>query len=323
VQPDQWNDVRDLLETEGATSLSNVPVVTARLASLDGVDVATLADARRSDDEPARAKWMLTREQRLTWMRDLPKDNRIVEGELWSDPAALEISVEEDFARDLGAKLGSKLVFDVQGVQIELVVTSIRRVEWESFGINFFLVAEPGALDSAPHFELAAARLDADSESRAQDELAQEFPNVTVIRIRSILEKVMRVLARLAIGVRVLGSFTILTGIVILCGVVSASSLHRAREVALLKTLGVTRAGVVLLFAVEFALVGLIAGLIGSVGALALAWIFLEQVIELEPSLPWWSIGAAGLGAAALAAICGLAACARALATRPIESLRG
>jgi putative ABC transport system permease protein len=322
VQPKQWEGLRATLAANGASAITEVPVVTARLASVDGVDVAALAERSRQEEDPDRRSWMFTREQRITWMKELPRDNRIVQGQLWSDPAARELSVETEYAKDLGATLGSKIVFDIQGANIEFVVTSLRTVEWESFGVNFFLIAEPGALDGAPYFVLAAAKLDAAAEARAQDALAKQFPNVLMIRVRAILEKLMKVMARLAIGVRILGSFTILTGIVILAGVVSASTLHRAREVALLKTLGVTRGGVMALFAVEFALVGLVAGLIGAGAAFVLAWTVLDRLIELDAALPWWSIPLAALGTALLATLCGLLACGRALATRPIESLR-
>lgn len=322
VQPAQRDGVRALLDRNGARGVTEVPVVTARLATVDGVAVSELAERARANEDPDRRTWMFTREQRITWMRELPHDNRIVAGNLWSDPAERELSVEVDYARDLGAGIGSRLVFDVQGAPAEFVVTSLRTVEWDSFGVNFFLIAEPGALDDAPHFVLAAAKLDAATEQRAQDELAAEFPNVTLIRVRSVLEKLIAVMSRLAVGVRVLGSFTVLTGIVILAGVVSASTLHRAREVALLKTLGVTRAGVTVLFATEFALIGLVAGLIGASAAFGLAWAVLDRLIELEAALPWWSIAVSALASAALAAVCGLAACSRALATRPLESLR-
>ncbi|MDZ4772391.1 MAG: FtsX-like permease family protein [Planctomycetota bacterium] len=323
VQPKQWDGVRTILQSSGASAITEVPVVTARLDSVDGVDVATLAEKSRLEEDPDRRSWMFTREQRMTWMQDLPRDNRIVEGALWTDASPREVSVEVEYAKDLGASVGSKIVFDVQGAKIEFVVTSLRSVEWESFGVNFFLIAEPGALDDAPRFMLAAAKLDAASEAATQDALAKDFPNVTMIRVRTILEKLVKVMLRLAIGVRILGSFTILTGIVILAGVVSASTLHRAREVALLKTLGVTRGGVAALFAVEFALIGLVAGLIGACAAFVLAWTVLDRLIELDAALPWWSIPVAALGTAALAAVCGLLACTRALATRPIESLRG
>jgi putative ABC transport system permease protein len=211
----------------------------------------------------------------------------------------------------------------VQGVPVELTVTSLRAVEWESFGINFFLVAEPGALEHAPHALLAAADVDPQREQRVQDRISAELSNVTVIRVRAILEKVRRVLVRAGHAVELLGGFTALVGLVLLAGVASLGSLRRTREAALWKVLGLTRGGVARLFALEFALVGLVAGLVGALGASALAWAFFEHVLELGSHVPWWTAPLAGLLAAALSALSGLAACSRALAVRPIESLRG
>lgn len=323
VQPDQWDGVAAKLVELGATATQSVPVLTARLSSINGVDVKELA-ARRADDEGVgRQRWVLTREQRLTWMRELPKDNRVVEGALWSDPRCFELSLEQKFAEDLGVGLGDLLTFDVQGVPIELTVTSLRSVEWESFGINFFLVAEPGALDAAPHFLIAASRLEPEGELALQRALAADFPNVSPVRIRPILEKLLAIFSRLALGVRVLGLFTVVTGLTILAGVASSSVVHRGREVALLKTLGLTRLGVVRLLGLEFALVGFVAGTIGACAAFALAYAFLEFVVETPADLPWIALAPTALAVALLSAACGLAASARALTSRPIESLRG
>jgi putative ABC transport system permease protein len=319
VQPEQWDDVSVALEERGSRSIQAVPVVMARLREIDGRDVRELAAESK---DAGRASWVYTREQRLTWMDELPSDNVVVSGELWSDDERGEVSLEEDFAQDLGVALGAVLTFDVQGVPVELVVTSLRTVEWESFGINFFLVAEPGVLDDAPHFRLATARLEAaEDEYALQNDLAADFPNVTVLRIRPILEKVAGVLERIALGVRALGAFTIVTGLVILAGAVGASALRRAREAALLKTLGVTRAGVTLLFAAEYALSGLVAGAIGAAGALTLTWAFLEHLVEIEAELPYSALPLAALGAAVLATASGLAASVRALNARPMETL--
>jgi putative ABC transport system permease protein len=320
VQPDQRQLVRDELLARGAPTVRDVPVVTARLSTIDGVPVRELAQQRAGTE--GRGRWVLTREQRLTWMRELPADNKIVEGQLWSDPERLEVSLEQDFANDLGAGIGSVLLFDVQGSPIELLVTSIRTVEWESFGINFFLVAEPEALEDAPHSVLIAARLEVDKEDGLQSALAARAPNVTPIAVRAILEKVLTVLEKLALAVRVLGMFTVVTGLTILAGVASSAAVHRGREVALLKTLGLTRAGVARLFGIEFALIGLVAGAIGGAAAFALAWVFLERVIELDADLPWSTLVAATLLTGLASALCGIAANARALASRPIESLR-
>jgi putative ABC transport system permease protein len=215
------------------------------------------------------------------------------------------------------------LAFEVSGLPLELHVTSLRRVEWESFGINFFLVAEPGALDEVPHSLLAAADVAPEREQSVQDRVSAALTNVTVIRVRAILDKVRAVLMRAGRAVEVLGAFTALVGLVLLAGVASLSAQRRTREAALWKVFGLTRAGVARLFALEFALQGFVAGFLGALGACALAWAFLEHVLELDGAVPWWAPLLAGFAVAALAAASGVLACARALTVRPIESLRG
>lgn len=336
VQPDQWPGVEALLREEGALAVDSVPVVMARLAAIDGTPVGRIATGsagagenqrgergRDDDDRDDSARWALTREQRLTYMERLPADNRIVAGALWDRPDAAEVSVEKDYADDLGVGLGTRLTFDVQGVPVDLTITSLREVDWRTFGINFFLVVEPGVLDDAPQQRLATVRLPPGSEQRVQDLLAAGFPNVTFVRIREILEKLVAILDRIGLAVRFLGGFTVLAGIAILAGAVSAGSARRAREVALLKTLGVTRAGVVAMFAVEYALVGLVAGAIGTAGGAALAWAVLTRGMEIGWHLHPLVLATALAATALLAATAGIAASARALARRPIEVLRG
>ena len=357
VQPDQWPGVEALLRREGATAVESVPVVMARIAEIDGVPVEKLAPrrpggseereqrARRRDQRGGQSgtarerneenedgererpsegerRWALTREQRLTYLPALPPDNRLVAGKLWSDPARHEVSLEEDYARELGVRLGSRLVFDVQGVPVEVAVTSLRAVDWRTFRINFFVVVEPGVLEEAPQSRLAAARLPSGRETQVQDLLAQRYPNVTLVDVRQVLAKVAAVFRRLGLGVRFLGGFVALAGVAILFGAVAASAVRRAREVALLKTLGFTRRGVAMLFAVEHALTGVVAGVLGVAGGAVIA----RQVVVEQMELQWrafpGTLAAALAMAVVLTLVAGLAASARALRQRPIEALR-
>jgi putative ABC transport system permease protein len=342
IQPPQWPGVEALLKKAGAARIDSVPVVMARLAAIDGRTVEELsrqeagsgpegerAEERssggprgRSRERGGRRRWALSREQRLTYMRELPKDNVIVDGSLWSDPDHAEVSVEQEFAENLGIKLGSTLRFDIQGVPVELKVTSLRTVDWKTFGINFFLVVEPGVLDHAPQQRLAAVRLPRGGEQRVQDLLAASYPNVTVLRIREILEKIVKVMDRIGLGIRFLGGFTVLAGIAILAGAVSAGSARRGREVALLKTLGMTRRGVAGAFAVEYALIGLVAAAIGAGGGYALAWGVITRGFELRWELQPWPLAVALTAGVVLTVVAGLAASLRALERRPIEVLR-
>jgi len=320
VQPDQWPGVLEVLRSEGASGVDSVPVVMARLSAINGKDVEVIA-ARQSGQRSENRRWALTREQRLTYLDKLPRDNKVVEGKLWADPRP-EVSLEAEFAKNLGAKVGSMLTFDLQGVPLTLLVSSLRTVDWRTFGINFFFVVEPGVLEDAPQNRLAAARLPKAKEQRIQDLLAQRYPNITVIVIREVLERVVKVVQRMGIAVRTLGGFAVLTGIVILAGAVSAGTVRRGRDAALLKTLGVTRAGVAAVFAVEYALIGLVAGALGTLGGYAIAWLVVTEGFEMPWRSPLLPGAVSVAGAVALTVLAGLGASARALRRRPLEALR-
>lgn len=320
VKPDQWDGIRGDLVAAGATGIDQVPLVTARITAIDGTPIEELAKAAEDSDELSRRS--LTREQRLTWREKLPPDNEIVEGKLWSDPDRPEVSVERRYAERLGVKLGSRIEFSVHGEKRELVVTSIRDVQWKSFSLNFFLVAEPGALDRAPALYLANARLPEGAQKDLQNRLAADFPNVTMIRVGPIVDRIVALLKRIAAGIGILGTFTVLAALAILSGAVSATAVRRGGEVALLKTLGVTRGGVMALFFTEYGLVGAVAGAIGSGGALLLAWAWLHYVAELDIGLPLLVFPLAIAGAAVLTGACGVAAGIRSLLVRPVAALR-
>ncbi|MCP4657053.1 MAG: FtsX-like permease family protein [bacterium] len=320
VQPDQWPGVEALLRREGARSIDSVPVVMARFSAIDATPVAELADLEQAGGDEGR--WALRREQRLTYLDQLPADNEIVEGALWHLGGVAEVSLEQEYADELGVGVGTVLTFDVQGVELELVVSSVRTVDWRTFGINFFLVVEPGVLDEAPQHRIAAARLPPGREQAVQDALTVAYPNVTMIQIREVLAKIAAILAQLSRGVRLLGALTVVAGLAILAGAVSAGSLRRGTEVALLKTLGMTRRQVVAGFATEYALVGLVAAVIGSVGGGVVAWLVLTRGMEIPWEFPLLRFAGAIVGTVLLAVFAGLASSGWALRRRPVEALR-
>ncbi len=331
IQPDQWEEVHRTLVENDARAIEVVPLVMARIRALDGVAADALLERGApsevgrdggGEDDPGPSRWALRREQRLTYYETLPDGNEIVAGALWSDPALDEISIEEDFAESLGIGLGSTITLDVQGVAIELTVTSIRAVNWRTFGVNFFLVVEPGVLEDAPQMRIATALLPPGGDQRVQDALALAFPNITLIRIRDVLDKLLAMLNKASLGVQLLGGFTVIAGVIILAGSIGAGAVRRGREVALLKTLGMTRRGISAVFAVEYALVGLVAALVGGAAGAVLAWAVLTELMEI----PWEHRPLAYAGTAAgtilLVVIAGLSASARALAVRPVAVLR-
>lgn len=324
VQTDQLADLKTLLEEEGAIGIDSQPIITARFAAIDGYPVSELT--RRDggpQDGPNPRRRMLRRELRVTYGPSLPHGNRVIAGTFPAGPEVPNgVSIEEDFARNLDVEVGSTITLDVQGVPVDLRVTSIRTIDWQTFGINFFIFAEPGPLDEAPQQHVAVARLPTDDLPRLQTRIVQEYPNVTVIHIRDVLDKVLGVMENLALAVRALGLFIIVAGIVVLGGTVAATQARRAREVALLKTIGMTRRDVAAIFAIEYALTGTVAALIGIAAGSLLAWAVLTRVMELPWSPQILEFATAAAVTVALAVTAGLIASARALAARPVEVLR-
>ena len=318
VQPDQRAGVEAVLAEAGATQTRGAPMVVGRLLAIDGVPVETLAAARVEGD-----RWQFTREQRISYSAALPEETTFVAGGPFSEAVAGELSIEERYAEGLGVKLGSLVQFDVQGVPLTLTVTSLRKVSWESFNMNFFLLVDSGVLEAAPQSHLLTTQLSAAREPDVQDQLASRFPNVTLVSVRTALTQARGLLEKLAIGIRAIGAFTAVAGMAILATGIAADAARRGRQVALLKTLGTTRAGVVAVLAVEYALVGLMAGLLGSVGAVGLAWVIVSQLMRLAWRTDLVTVGVAVLVSAGACAIVGVVANARALRVRPAEVLRG
>ncbi len=324
VSNDDWADLATLLEREGALRVQSAPIVMARVTGIGGRLPAGEGEA------DGRGRRFLNRQLRLTYLDELAADNVIVEaagaataGEPWTDPAVGEVSVEQEFADAIGVKAGTTMELSVGGRPTTLTVTSIRQVDWEGFGINFFMVVEPSALDWAPGSRLGAAWLPPESELRIQDAVHLAHPGVAVVRIREVLEKVMDLTGRLQTGVRVLGSFTVAAALLTLAGAVAAGSARRGREAALLKTIGSTRLDVLRAFGAEYALIGLSAALVAAVLGSAAAWWIVTRELALA-----WSFGPVAvlvtlLAGGLLSLATGLLASAGALRRPPIDSLRG
>ena len=280
IQPDQWDPVHRELKAVGATNIDSVPEILGRLVAVDDRPIHELTKNANEDQ-----RWALTREQRITYLNELPPDNTLVDGVWWTDPNRAEISLEEEFALELGATIGSLLTFDIQGVPIEVEVTNLRQVEWRTFRINYFLVMAPGVLEAAPQTRLAAATIPSGQEQAVQDRILQRFPNITFIDVRSMLRQLSDLLKKLASGVRFLGGFTAVAGLVILFGSVASTSVRRSGDLALFRALGLTRRDAAMVLLAELGLTGLVASAIGSLTAGMATWAIATHLLDVDPHL--------------------------------------
>jgi len=324
VQADQRDAFARLVADTGGVSPALTPVVRARLASVKGERVGrALLDRRRADGHDA--VWYHTREYVLTSMAEAPPTNTIVRGRWWTAAEAGErprVSLEEAAAKALAVAVGDALGFDVQGVPVDVVVTSIRKVDWQSFSTNFFAIVSPGALDGAPTTFVATARVPERLEPHVQDAVVAAFPNVTVIPVRDLLQRAAGILGQIAFAIRAIALFSIAAGLVVMMGTLVASRWQRLAESAILRTLGASRAAVARIFAVEYACLGAAAGLGGSTLAAVLAWIVERFVLEVPVALAPHVL-ALGAGLAVVTAlVVGFLATFRILGQPPLAVLR-
>jgi putative ABC transport system permease protein len=231
--------------------------------------------------------------------------------------------VEEDIAKQLGVGLGGTLTFDVQGVPVTARVVNLRRVNWDTFTANFFVIFSPGVLDGAPTTFIATARVRPEDESRLQSAVVAAFPNVTAIPVREVLVRLTAVLDQIALAMRLVAGLSIVSALVVMIGALSITRSQRLYQSVILKALGATRGFLARVLAVEYALLGAGAGLLGTALAALLEWALLRFAFDGR----WaWAPGTLILGVVAatgLAVVVGILGTSRLLAQRPLGVLRG
>jgi len=285
VQNDQVEGVTDIVRNAGLPLMADEPIVTMRLHSAKGRTVAAL---RR--DSTVRATWAHEREYRVTYRDSLTDSETIVEGEFvgrvsgtpLQSGRAVPISVEQEIAsEELNVGLGDTLTFDVQGRRIPTYVSSIRRVDWQRIGTNYFVVFPEGVLETAPQMHVLLSRSDnGETSAQVQRRVVQDYPNVSAIDLSLVLSTVQDLFGRLAYVVRFMALFSIVTGLIVLAGAVVVSRYQRAEESVLLKTLGASRRTVLKIMTVEYLFLGVFAAATGILLALAAAWSLSYFVFE-------------------------------------------
>ncbi len=320
IQPDQAGPFARLVTLRAGHAPELTPVVRSRLATINGAPVAHDPQQKREE------VWYLSREYVLTWAAEPPSHNTIVAGHWWSEDEARRgplISVEEEIAKNLGVTVGGSLGFDIQGVTVEARVVNLRRVDWQSFNTNFFVIFSQGALDGAPSTYLATARVGPADEGAVQSAVTAAFPNVTAIPVREVLERIAAVLDQIALAVRLLAGVSIMTGLIVTAGALGVSRHQRLYQSVILKALGATRGLVARVFAVEYALLGVAAGLCGSLLAAALAWGVGRWALDIRWAGSPLTIASGVAGATLLALCVGFLGTFRLLGRKPLGVLRG
>ncbi len=314
IQKDQREGVESIMTSHRLPLLGSTPIVPARISRLNDRPVSELlADSTR----PRIPRWSLEREYRNTYRDSLVDSEQLVAGEWWSSaptPGGVlapgrrgRVSVEQDLADNLRVGVGDRITWDIQGVEIETVVSSLRQVDWARLDLNFFVVFEPGTLDDAPQTFVTTTRVDSAPTSAAfQRDLVTGYPNVAVIDLVMVQQSIDSILRSVGFAVRFMALFSIASGVIVLIGSIATSRFQRIRESVLLKTLGARRRQIRDILLTEYAALGLLAGFTGvSLGSVA-SWAFVSFALQLSFQLQAPPLLVLWLGTAAMTATIGL-----------------
>lgn len=226
-------------------------------------------------------------------------------------------------ARNLGVELGDTITWDVTGVEVRSVITSVRTVDWARFETNFFFVFETGVLEQAPQSLVSLVSVRNDSARAAlQREVVQRFPNVSVVDLENVQRVIRRIVDRVTYAIRFMAAFSVGAGALVLFGAIAASRYQRVRESALLRAIGATRRQIRTMLLTEYAALGSLAALTGVVlGAMA-GWLAMRFVFRMPFTLPLASLVVIALLVAASAAVIGMLNSREALRGTPAAALR-
>ncbi|WP_411190126.1 ABC transporter permease [Paraburkholderia sp. B3] len=315
IQPDQHDAVVAWLGAHGFADAALEPMVRGRLISINGKPVDP--EHYKSED----AKRLVDREFNLSYTTHLPDDNRITAGNWYGETSAPQLSIEAGLAKLLDVKPGDVLKFDVTGLEVTAPVTSVRKLDWGSFKVNFFVLMPPALLRDFPATYITSFHLP-DTRRSVVDSLVAQYPNVTAIDIAPILAQIQRMLEQVIGAVQFLFLFTLAAGVLVLYAALAGTRDERMRESALLRALGASHQQVRAVQVAEFVAVGALAGLMAAIGAQIVGAQLATRVFQFYLPFDPWLVPAGIAAGVACAGVGGWISLRHVLARPALQSLR-
>ena len=322
VQPEQSEAFQQALRQAGVSRFDWFPMIRGRLVAVNGQPV------KPENYTDARAQRLVDREFNLSNAAELPAHNQVLTGR-WTPEEKNALSIEQGLADTLGLKLGDTLRFDIGGVLSEARITSMRKVDWTSMRVNFFVIYPVSELADVPLSYISAFRaplpLPVTAGQRKpsfDNDLVRAFPNITNIDTSSTLIQVQRVLDQVIRAIEFLFGFTLAAGLVVLFAAVTATREERAREFAIMRAVGARSSLLRQVQRAELAGVGLLAGFLASAVAVAVGWALARYVFNFAWTASWLVLVLGSLAGAVLALAAGWWGLRSVLNTPVVQTLR-
>ena len=317
IRPEERQPLQEFFQLHGLGQPAMYPMVRARITAINSRPSQSLKF--RSDS----GHGFLEREQNLTWAASLMEDNQLIAGSWWTpaDTGKPLVSISTEYQEALHLQLGDKLSFDVAGEPLTVQVASIRKIRWDSFRPNFFLVFPPGLLDGAAGTYMTSVFL-TPAQRPALADLVRRFPTISVFDVDAILKQIRDIMDRASLAVQYVFLFTLAAGVVVLLAAVQSTRDERRYESAILRTLGASRTTVLQGVAAEFSALGFLSGTLGAFGATGVGWVLARWLFSLQFTLdPWvWVVGL--VCGTVLVGLSGALATRRVINTPPVHTLR-
>ncbi|MEM7017075.1 MAG: FtsX-like permease family protein [Pseudomonadota bacterium] len=298
VQGEDAPAMRDRFAKEGI-EMELYPMIPGHLVELNSQPITD----KSYEDE--YAKRMANRAFNLSWTEKLPEGNVITDGEWWTGPA--QASMEAELAQTLRLKVGDVLSFQVADQRVDVTLTSLRELDWESLNVNFFVVLSPDTLSQVSALYISSFHLPEENNTFLTN-LVRSFPSITVMNVKALMEEIRTIMDRATLAVEFVFSLTLLAGVLVLYAAIQASREERLHEGAILRTLGAGRRQVLAGIIAEFTTLGALAGLLAATVAAIIANVLAVEVFELPYQFNIWlwiigiSGGALGVGLAGIMA---------------------
>jgi putative ABC transport system permease protein len=315
IQPDQRPAVLDFFARQKLPPPELFPMVRGRLVAINNRAISG------DDYHEPRARALVERETNLSWLDHLPTGNKLVQGK-WFEPGQKSVlSVEEGIARTLGIHMGDTLTYDVAGNRFSAKVVNLRKVEWDSMQVNFFVIAAPGMLEDFPASYITSFYLPPD-RAQAMNALVKTFPNLLLIDVEAMIAQVRHIMDQISQTMTAVFMFTLLSGVAVLYAALLATQDERIHEAAILRTLGADSRYLRRLHLNEFAVLGLLSGLFAAFGAVLLGWVLAHFVLDIpyQTGIAIWLTG--GLGGMSMVMLAGWLGTRRLTVLPPLVILR-
>jgi len=322
IQKSQVGEVANIINEKIGEKCETVPTVRARIAFVNGQPI----DYQQR--EVRQQQGQIGREFALTYRDKLDENETVISGEWWppnKQTDVPEVSVEEKMAETLKVTPGDSMTFDISGRQITALVASVRKIDVRNARTAFVFVFRPDTLESAPQTYAATVlkHVPATERQRLQRNVLDAFPNVQIFDVADIVAAVQRIVNNFVLAISFVGGFVLLSGILILIGSVALTRSQRIYENAVLKTLGANRRTLATILFSEYALLGLLAGIIATTFAVTLSFVVSRFLMEIEWQFDAVLVVSGVLITTLLVTVIGVTASFGVLFKKPLATLRG